>query len=211
MFRVKLDLAVRRVEALLDIFMGKPFPGLPQLATVEQPSAFGNLQSHPSSDGSQKSFLESLKDGIFWGVPKKRKSWEKRHVKQFGLSYMRPWRPRTDLITCLHCGNTHEAHTVCGACYAKVKEETARIQAAMDIKARVPDHQEVVVVYEGEATDPTTIGGKKVIAMPTNRPSWFHDILMTKITPDNKPNTVGWEGQDIQEKYKHKYPPKKNY
>ena len=93
----------------------------------------------------------------------------------------------------------------------KVKEETREIQKAMDIRARVPDHQEVVVLYDGETTGPSTAEGKKVVEMQKKRPSWFHDILMTKVTPDNTPTTVGWEARDIQDKYRHKFPTKRNF
>ena len=88
--------------------------GTPQLLSHDHPAVLDRLQDQSSDDSSQKSFLESLKDGYLWGVPKKRKSFEKRKMKQFGSSYRLPYKPRTDLITCLHCGNSHEAHTICG-------------------------------------------------------------------------------------------------
>ena len=90
--------------------------GFPQLA-VAGTSAPHQHQPFPvksAVEPSEKSFLDTLRDGFLWAVPKKRTSLEKRVKKQFGKSYMDKFRLRTDLIVCLHCGNHHEAHALCG-------------------------------------------------------------------------------------------------
>ncbi|OWA53390.1 putative 39S ribosomal protein L32, mitochondrial [Hypsibius exemplaris] len=187
MFSLRITNAVRRVQELVDIFLiGGRYPGFPQLVVAD--TGYHPSASSPATQATtepEQSFLESLKDGLLWAVPKKRSSVERRLKKQFGSSYMDPYKLRTDLIVCLHCGHYHEAHSLCGHCYQKVKAETKLIHDTMDITARDAElqSQEVVVVYEGENPDPVTTHGKRIVEVPKKRPLWFNSVLLTKVLP----------------------------
>ena len=71
-----------------------------------------NLTSKPSSF--------SLKDiwgeGFLWGVPKHRRTIEKRMRRKFGHPdyFWKLLKPKTNLIMCNSCGNYYEAGILCG-------------------------------------------------------------------------------------------------
>jgi len=125
-----------------------------------------------------------LFDGFLWGaVPKNRRSRERRATRQWGhhkiTDYMTPKR---NLIECLDCAKYHEAHTICGNCYQKVREETEAMKAKIDPDKRMFDipQTEVVYVYQGEEDTRKTFNGKFVVEMNKPRPEWFPKNLLTK-------------------------------
>jgi len=138
----------------------------------------------PLSQGPSQSALAGLFDGFLWGaVPKSRRSRERRATRQHGLHKVRDYMtPKRNLIECLDCGVYHEAHSICGACYQKVREETEAMKASMDPEARlfnVP-HTEVVYVYKGEESERKMFNGKYVVEVDRPRPEWFPKNLLTK-------------------------------
>lgn len=150
---------------LLEIF-NKLCPGL---CTVDLPSQ------------KQTSIPSTKDDGFLWGVPKHRRSVEKRWSRKFGFPKYnwKPLVPKSNLKVCRACGHFHESFTICGHCYAKVRDETKEMQeiAAKENKLS-PVKAAVVFMYEGESNSSDFWKGQKVLEVPKKRPSWFHQNLL---------------------------------
>jgi hypothetical protein len=88
-------------------------------------------------------------------------------------------------MTCLDCGDHHEIGTICGSCYAKVKKETKALQDQM-FSTETFQYQhptkEVAFVYENEDKSRVEKQNKVVVEVARKRPSWFSDILLTKVS-----------------------------
>lgn len=158
-----------------------------------------NLSAKPANKLSLK---EIFNTSILWAVPKHRKSIEKRMSAKYGMKD-RVWKmlmPRTDLTVCYTCGYTHHRKTLCGNCYAKVKEETTRLQdKIVEALGLSPVDKEVVVLYKGEGQDESDDFHKtyKVVEVEGERPPWFSKNLLQKTTQkpsdstDVKPTELG--------------------
>lgn len=99
-----------------------------------------------------------LKDSILWGVPKKRKTIEKRRTKKFGCPYYfnKMYVPKTNILICEKCGSYREAGFLCPNCYDLIKKETTEMQNAIQNALGIsPVEDEVVVLYKGEKIDNT--------------------------------------------------------
>ena len=100
-------------------------------------------------------------------------------------------RPKTNIITCLECGNHHEKGTLCGKCYEKVKLETEKVHEVMfkneQFKHNYPA-KEVKFVYENDDKQSLKSNEKNEIfvEIPKKRPSWFNNDLITKVTSKAK-------------------------
>lgn len=89
---------------------------------------------------------------ILWGVPKRRRSIEKRRCRRIGWpQYIyKLLVPKTNILTCETCGSYHEAGVLCPTCYSKVKKVTEEMQEAIEKELGIsPVEKEVVVLYEG--------------------------------------------------------------
>ena len=66
--------------------------------------------------GSSLSLKDIWGEGILWGVPKHRRTIEKRLKRKFGHPeyHWKLLKPRTNIITCHSCGHAHEAGILCG-------------------------------------------------------------------------------------------------
>lgn len=64
---------------------------------------------------SQFSLKDIIGDGFLWGVPKSRRSVEKRWKRKFGDPYYvsKLIQPKTYLKTCNECGDDYEAGVLC--------------------------------------------------------------------------------------------------
>ncbi|KAL1452830.1 hypothetical protein WDU94_007020 [Cyamophila willieti] len=160
-------------------------------------------KSFPEPKTLTKLSLKELFDtSILWAAPKGRKTLEKRQMNRYGFKDQ-VWKmlmPRTDLTVCNTCGYTHHKKTLCGSCYAKVKEETTKLQdkivAALGLN---PVDKEVVVLYKGEKENASDEFYKthKVIEVEAERPPWFSKNLLQKTTQkpsdstDVKPTELG--------------------
>lgn len=127
---------------------------------------------------------EIMRDGILWGVPKKKPSLERRLRRRFGVPAYpqdcRILRPRFDLIICEQCGDHHEAHTICRTCYAEVRQETDQLKSEIrkQIDQLKPKEQEVIVRFKD---DPNDQDPKKfcIVEIERERPAWFPRNLLT--------------------------------
>uniref|UniRef100_A0A0N4ZX81 Large ribosomal subunit protein bL32m n=1 Tax=Parastrongyloides trichosuri TaxID=131310 RepID=A0A0N4ZX81_PARTI len=116
---------------------------------------------------------------ILLGVPKYRTSKPKKQTRKF--SHTRLLTPADNLITCQHCGNYHEADTICKTCYSKVREITNLIKAKMmeynPYKGESQD-KGIFVKYEGEEIEkPEVVNGKRIIEIEKPRNSWFIEVI----------------------------------
>ena len=71
-------------------------------------------QPHPKRSSSL-TVKDIVGDGIFWAVPKSRRTVEKRRNRKFGWpQYV--WKmivPKTNILTCSYCGHDYEAGHLC--------------------------------------------------------------------------------------------------
>ncbi|XP_039290612.1 39S ribosomal protein L32, mitochondrial [Nilaparvata lugens] len=133
------------------------------------------------------SLEQLMQDGILWGVPKSRRTIEKRLQRKFGIPkwHWKPLVPRTNLLNCNTCGNTYEAGHLCTHCYNKVMDETKKVQDAVQAELGLePVEKEVVVLYRGEREQqPNEFWeGKRIVELDRERPSWFSKNLLQKST-----------------------------
>ncbi|XP_058798423.1 large ribosomal subunit protein bL32m [Phymastichus coffea] len=163
-------------DAVITAILRKFQPGLciAQLDSIDKPN-------------SSISVKDIWKDGFLWGVPKHRRSIEKRLSRKFGWPKYnwKPLVPKTNLLMCRACGHYYEAHTICGTCYKKVKEETLEIQKAMEQELKLdPVKDDIVVLYEGEREQkPAEFWkGQRIVELPKKRPAWFHPNLLEPTT-----------------------------
>ena len=56
---------------------------------------------------------------LHYKVPRNRRSLERRLSRKHGEHYMQHARPKKNIVTCLSCGQPHEAETICGKKYSK--------------------------------------------------------------------------------------------
>lgn len=126
-----------------------------------------------------KSVLEDMREGILLAVQRNRRSVERRMWRRIGMPQF-AHKLRRDLKCCVECGHMHEAHTLCGNCYMKIRIEAEAIQKAIvDSFSWNPIEQDVVVKYKGEeirAEDKS----KRIIEMPKERPKFFSNNLLEK-------------------------------
>ncbi|GFW35028.1 39S ribosomal protein L32, mitochondrial [Trichonephila clavipes] len=150
----------------------------PELCLVEDYYSPKGIQ--PSSDKDVKSTLENIiGNGFLWAVPKSRRSLERRMTRRMGFGKM--ILPKRNLVACDDCGHFHPVHTVCGHCYEKVKSETKLMQDAVMKELKLdPIDKEVVILYENDLKDRDSFGGKRIIEMTKERPSWFSKNLLIK-------------------------------
>lgn len=125
-----------------------------------------------------------MRDGILWGVPKKKPTMERRLRKRFGVAAYPQncniLRPRFDIITCEHCGDHHEAHTICRTCYAEVREETNKLKAEIREQTNPlePKEKEVLVRFKDDPKDqdPQKF---RIVEVERDRPAWFARNLLS--------------------------------
>lgn len=89
------------------------FPFTEPLCVVACPSY------SPVAEANQTSKSFSIKDligdGIFWAVPRSRRTLEKRWKRKYGRPgyHMRLLLPKQTLRVCHHCGHDHEVGYLC--------------------------------------------------------------------------------------------------
>lgn len=146
-----------------------------------------------------------MKDGLLWGVPKKRRNVERRLKRRFGVENYPDCapiiRPRNDIIICEQCGDHHEYYALCPTCYGKVKDETEKIREEMKCQTDplLPKEKEILFQYQDEQTDQENWNHFKVINIDRPRPKWFSKNLLTRSTPfyDYKPKDVIMDIKDM--------------
>lgn len=113
--------------------------------------------------------------GIMWAVPTFRVSLERRLKRRIGHPFFRI-KPKDYIKSCHVCGHFHLAHTICGHCYAKVKQETDQLRDAIAQELKLePVQEEVFVAYQGEEKK-----GRLVVEVDRPRPAWFSKNLMKR-------------------------------
>jgi len=132
-----------------------------------------------------KSILDSIVgNGFVWGVPDHRRTIERRRSRRLTPIFL--IKPKKNIITCNVCGHYHEAHTICGNCYEKVKLETKAMQDAIQNSLKLdPVEQEVVVLYENENKKEDSYEGKRIVELDKPSPPWFTRNLLTRTNEQN--------------------------
>lgn len=139
--------------------------------------------SHHPVPSKQFTVKDFIGDGILWGVPKHRKTIEKRLQNRFGTPKMIP--EKTHLGICNNCGNHYEIGVLCPTCYEKIRKETELMQDKIKEELKLtPVENEIVVLYDGEKGEkPDEFWkGKRIVEMEKPRPKWFSKNLMQKST-----------------------------
>ena len=127
-----------------------------------------------------------MNESFLWGVPKKQLPLERRLRKRFGHprypNNCAVLRPRSDLVICEHCGDHHEAFTICRTCYAEVRAETEMLKK--EIKAQTnplePKEQEIRFKFEGSNLKNEDDHKFRLIEIPRPMPNWFSKNLLAK-------------------------------
>lgn len=151
----------------------------------------GTSHTIPSKQFTVQDFIG---DGFLWGVPKHRKTIEKRLKKRFGTPGLsnKMILEKTHLRVCNSCGNHYEVGVLCPTCYEQIRKETELMQEKIKEELKLsPVENEVVVLYDGEKGEkPDEFWkGKRVVEMDKSRPKWFSKNLMQKST--QQPATTG--------------------
>ena len=155
-----------------------------------------SLPGATSSTSQSTSINELMQDGLLWGVPKKRRTAEKRLHRRFGVENYpdsaKILRTRNDLVVCERCGDHHEYYAICPTCYSKVKEETKRMQDQLRQQTNPlqPKEKDILFRYENEKNDESFTSQQQqqkneffqIIDIDHPRPQWFSRNLMIKST-----------------------------
>ncbi|XP_075678110.1 mitochondrial ribosomal protein L32 isoform X2 [Dermatophagoides pteronyssinus] len=174
----------------LDHFFDHTSPAAIQIVQLSLPGA-------TSSTSQSTSINELMQDGLLWGVPKKRRTAEKRLHRRFGVENYpdsaKILRTRNDLVVCERCGDHHEYYAICPTCYSKVKEETKRMQDQLRQQTNPlqPKEKDILFRYENEKNDESFTSQQQqqqkneffqIIDIDHPRPQWFSRNLMIKST-----------------------------
>uniref|UniRef100_T1J0N9 Large ribosomal subunit protein bL32m n=1 Tax=Strigamia maritima TaxID=126957 RepID=T1J0N9_STRMM len=145
--------------------------------------AFDAPQTLPESNSCEQSD-SILGNGFVWGVPTSRRSLEKRMMRR--LAPGKVYKLKGNIIVCPVCYSYHEAHTICGNCYAKVKAETTAMQEAIQKELKYdPIDKEVAVVYKGGRKPDNE--GKRIVELDREPPVWFSKNLLTRAYMTREP------------------------
>ncbi|KAL3221119.1 hypothetical protein MRX96_029630 [Rhipicephalus microplus] len=107
--------------------------------------------------------------GVVWAVPTFRVSVERRLMRRISHPFFRI-KPKDYIKSCHVCGHFHLAHTTCGHCYGKLKQETEQLRDIIAQRFKLePVETEVVVAYQGEKKQGHCI----VAEVDRPRPAWF--------------------------------------
>jgi large subunit ribosomal protein L32 len=166
--------------------------------------AFAETSISPSSLPPQPfSIKDLIGDGILWGVPKHRRTIEKRMRRKYGSAdyILKTIQEKRHLRICDTCGNHCEVGLLCAHCYDKVRKETESIKEKIMKKLKLsPVDSEVVVLYDGEKPEKSEElwKGKRIVEMEKPRPQFFSKNLLQKSTQANaeskeivKPDQLG--------------------
>lgn len=149
----------------------------PRLPPFEVPCPIGLEPGRPST---------SLEEGLLWGVPKRRKTREKRLIRKHGLSNCLSVKK---LLMCSNCGGPHEPGRLCPVCYAQIKDVTSTLYEKIQNKFGLsPIEKEILAVYKGETPPHNT--DRVIIDVPKFRPSFFSRNLRTPSTPASDSTAV---------------------
>ena len=171
---------------VLNVILEPPFPAFNLIPIGISGS---DIKLEPRS---AKEILDSLFDGILWDTPKHRRPVEERLRRKFGNPNFKPhgWKMidrKTDIVTCLTCGNFRQRQYLCEHCYERIKEETDQICEAM-LKAQGydPIEKEVTIRYKDESKD--GVQNAQMVEVDRERPSWFSKNLLSRV--NRKPTSA---------------------
>ncbi|XP_051165864.1 39S ribosomal protein L32, mitochondrial [Leptopilina boulardi] len=173
--------ALQKFNHLVELIFRGGYP--PQLCAIE----FNQLDKNYKSVESKTFSLKDIFDGFLWGVPKHRRTAEKRMMRKYGhpIYNWKLLRPKTNLIMCVNCGYVHEIGILCVHCYGKIKKETIEIQEAIQNELKLdPVDKEVIVLYQNDNLSQEFWKNQRIVEMPKNRPEWFHQNLLQPTTQE---------------------------
>ncbi|VDM53779.1 unnamed protein product [Angiostrongylus costaricensis] len=103
----------------------------------------------------------------------------KKQTRKF--SYTRLLSPTKDLVACTSCGSLHQMSTICGQCYAKIRELTNEIKRKMmfynPYKGEAQDKEVIVRFSNDNVVDDGVVNGKRIIEIEKERPTWFKKLF----------------------------------
>uniref|UniRef100_A0A336L163 Large ribosomal subunit protein bL32m n=1 Tax=Culicoides sonorensis TaxID=179676 RepID=A0A336L163_CULSO len=177
----RLALIVQRLEHTIPFMFGRHPPPDPMccLALI--------ASSHNSYPSKQFTVQDFIGDGFVWGVPKHRKTIEKRLKNRYGTPGLanKMLTIKTHLRVCNNCGHHHEVGVLCPHCYEQIRKETELMQEKIKSELKLdPVESEVIVLYDGEKGEkPDEFWkGKRIVEMEKPRPKFFSKNLMQKTT-----------------------------
>jgi len=134
-------------------------------------------------------------EGFLWGVPKRRRTVEKRWSRKIGAEnwVLKVLLPKTNLRICETCGHHYENKHLCRNCYERIKMESEEIRkGAEDQIGDTPEDKGIVVLYENErgSTNESALKDKLVVELPKARPAWFSRNLLQRSTAGRDPHTT---------------------
>lgn len=180
LFRAEAEIRVLRDvldRMILSLFPKGPHP---MMAIAGSPDT-----THTEGECLPRNPLQDLVgDGFLWGVPKSRRSRERRLTRKFGSeNFHKKILPLRKLLTCDECGHVHEPGRLCPNCYEKNKQITTAMQEAMNsMQGMNPIEHEAMPVFAGEKVNSKDgfFEGKRIFEVPHERPRWFSRRLTTK-------------------------------
>ncbi|KAK5976163.1 Proteasome regulatory subunit [Trichostrongylus colubriformis] len=165
-----------RVQRALDNAMGLG-PQFPPLAPAMALSGCPSQKAHPTRDYGINEIVEDMR--ILLGVPKRRTAKPIKDTRKFSIT--RLLTPTKNLVTCPSCGALHQADTICGKCYEKVRELTNEIKRKMmeynPYKGERQDKQVMVRFSNDDVVDDGVLNGKRIIEIEKERPTWFKKLF----------------------------------
>jgi len=184
-FRLSATDSIRGLKKLTELMFPFPKGFPPGLAVAGAPP-----QAFPSVSIPSNTLEDKKSEGFVWGVPKRRRSVEKRITRKFGLPEwgLKLLKPKYNLLVCDSCGHHYEAKRLCRNCYEKTIEETKLIRESMEAKfGHSAIDKDVIVLYESDKRkdmDESSLNAsnKLIVEIPKERPTFFSPNLLQKST-----------------------------
>ncbi|CAL8148369.1 unnamed protein product [Orchesella dallaii] len=184
--RLSTNDSIRGLKRLTELMFPFPKGFPPGLAVAGAPSVF----PFPSISMPSNTVEDKKSEGFVWGVPKRRRTVEKRMTRKFGLPEwgLKLIKPKYNLLVCDTCGHHYEAKHLCRNCYEKTMEETKLIRESMEAKfGHSAIDKDVIVLYKsdkGKDVDISSLNAinKLIVEIPKERPTFFSPNLLQKST-----------------------------
>ncbi|VDL45755.1 unnamed protein product [Hymenolepis diminuta] len=151
-----------RARFLISLISGRGVPGL----------CFVGPQIAPAST-KLSNILDIINESIYFAVPKKRHTIERRRMRKFLSFTMDKYKLRNDLITCQNCCSWHPRNSICVNCYDEVRRETNALRASLN--SGLSTDQETQFLYDQEVFGKV---GAFIHRIDRRRPSWFPASLL---------------------------------
>lgn len=147
------------VTRLIDQFLERIVHKLNDLQLIH---SITPIRLFPEAAGTTK--LQEVFDGFLLATPKHRtpirKIWSRKYGDDNWRYGTKLFKSKRNIITCMECGNFHEVHTICRACFEKTQEKS---KEAIEIKANT-------LWFETNLAQPSVQTKKTLTGSPTSEP-----------------------------------------